>query len=186
MTISGDPTFFDTLLLPNLHEISIAHFGWTATSQLISLLSRCSLAKLSLDLGQPLSDGDMIGVLQACPSLLQLDLHRQHMSPFFLPQFAYRRAPENLTTQQLVPMLRTMNIDYSGTEFNILDFADAIRSRMVSNSEGLASDEITGLQTVKIHYTAVHTPDSAALSWLRQLKRTRLEISFLWDGKDIL
>jgi hypothetical protein len=146
MTISGDPTFFfDALLLPNLHEISIAHFGWTATSQLISLLSRCSLAKLSLDLGQPLSDGDMIGVLQACPSLLQLDLHRQHMSPFFLAQFAYRRAPENSTTQQLVPMLRTMNIDYSGTEFNILDFADAIRSRMVSNSEGLASDEITGL-----------------------------------------
>ncbi|KIM80689.1 hypothetical protein PILCRDRAFT_822411, partial [Piloderma croceum F 1598] len=155
MTISGNPTyFFDTLLLPKLQEISIdfCRTRWTATSQFTSLLSRCSLAKLSLDLSNPLSDNDMIQILQACLSLVQLDLHRQRMSTSFLSQFAYRHAPENSTTQQLVPMLRTMNIDYRGTEFNVPDFADAIQSRIMSNSEGLASDEITGLQTVKIHY----------------------------------
>jgi len=55
----------------------------------------------------------MIQILQACPSLVQLNLHRQRMSTSFLAQFAYHRAPENSTTQQLVPMLRTMNIGYS-------------------------------------------------------------------------
>ena len=187
MTISGNPTyFFDTLLLPKLQEISIdsCQTQWTATSQFISLLSRCSLAKLSL--GNPLSDNDIIRILQACPSLVQLDLCHQHISTSFLTQFTYRRVPENSTTQQLVPMLRTMNIDYRGTEFNIADFADAIQSRIISNSEGLASDEITGLQTVKIHYKRTfHTPDFT-LSRLRQLKGTGLEISFLQEGKDIL
>jgi hypothetical protein len=189
MTISGNPTyFFDTLLLPKLQEICIdfSRTRWTATSQFTSLLSRCSLAKLSLDLN-PLSDDDMIQILQACPSLVQLNLHRQRMSTNFLAQFAYRRAPENSMTQQLVPMLRTMNIGYSGTEFNILDFADAIQSRIISNSDGLASDAIAGLQTVKICYKrAFHTPDLATLSRLRQLKGTGLEISFLRGGKDIL
>jgi hypothetical protein len=188
MTISGNPTyFFDTLLLPKLQEISIDSYQaqWTATSQFISLLSRCSLAKLSL--GKPLSDNDIIRILEACPSLVQLDLYHQHISTSFLTQFTYRRVPENSTTQQLVPMLRTMNIDYRGTEFNIADFADAIQSRIISNSEGLASDEINGLQTVTIHYKRTfHTPDLATLSRLRQLKGTGLEISFLWNGKDIL
>jgi hypothetical protein len=190
MTISGNPTyFFDTLLLPKLQEISIAfcRTRWTSTSQFTSLLSRCSLAKLSLDFSNSLPDNDMIQILQACPSLVQLDLHRQRMSTSFLAQFAYRRTPENFTTQQLVPMLRTMNIDYKGTEFNVPDFADAIRSRIISNSEGLASDEITGLQTVKIHCkSAFHTLDLATLSRLRQLKGIGLEISFLQGGKDIL
>jgi len=190
MTISGNPTyFFDTLLLPKLQEISIdfCRTRWTATSQFTSLLSRCSLAKLSLDLSNPLSDNDMIQILQACPSLVQLNLHRQRMSTSFLAQFAYHRAPENSTTQQLVPMLRTMNIGYSGTEFNILDFADAIQSRIISNSEGLASDEIAGLQTVKIHYKRTfHTPDLTTLSRLRQLRGTGLEISFLQGSQDIL
>ena len=135
MTISGHPThFFDTtLLLPKLQEISIdSWIQWTATSPLISLLSRCVLAKLSLNLGGALSDNDMIQTLQACPSLVQLDLlwHTPKcMTTSFFAQFAYRRGPENATTQQLVPMLRTMNIDYSGTEFNIIDFADAIQSQ---------------------------------------------------------
>ena len=182
MTISGNPThFFDILLLPKLREISITLSFWTATSQLISLLSRCSLAKLSLNLGN-LSDNDMIRVLQACPSLVQLDLYYQRMSTPFLAQFAYRRAPENSTTQQLVPMLHTMNITYYGTEFNIPDFADAIQSRIISNS-----DEIAGLQTVKIYYKgAFHSPNLAPLERFRQLKGTGLEISFLQEGKDIL
>ncbi|KIM76329.1 hypothetical protein PILCRDRAFT_12923 [Piloderma croceum F 1598] len=82
MTVRGDPTyFFNELLLPQLHEISISSSEnwWKATSQLISLLSQCSLAKLSLNLIN-LSDDDMIRVLQACPSLVQLDLYYQHMS----------------------------------------------------------------------------------------------------------
>jgi hypothetical protein len=187
MTIGGNPThFFDTLLLPNLREISITQSYWTATSQLTSLLSRCSLAKLSLTIGN-LSDDDMIRVLQACPSLVQLDLYYQRMSTFFLAQFAHHRAPENSTTQQLVPMLHTMNITYSGTEFDIPDIAHAIQSRIISNSEGLASDGITGLQTVKICYkVAFHSPNLPRLSRLRQLKRTGLEISFLLEGEDIL
>jgi hypothetical protein len=187
MTISGNPThFFDSLLLPRLRKISITQNFWTATSQLISLLSRCSLAKLSLDIGN-LSDDDMIRVLQACPSLVQLDLYYQRMSTPFLAQFAYRRAPENSTTQQLVPMLHTMNITYCGTEFNIPDFADAIQSRIISNGEVLASDEIARLQTVKICYKrAFHSPNLAPLSRLHQLKGTGLEISFLQEGKDIL
>jgi len=189
MTISGNPThFFDTLSLPKLHEISITltQSCWTATSQLISLLSRCSLVKLSLNLGN-LADDDMIRVLQACPSLVQLDLYYQRMSTYFLAQFAYRRAPEDLTTQQLVPMLHTLNITYSGTEFNIPDFSDAIQSRIIPNNEGLASDEIAGLQTVKICYErAFHSPTLGPLSRLRQLKGTGLEISFWQEGKDIL
>jgi hypothetical protein len=186
MTISGNPThFFGILLLPKLREISITQSssGWTATSQLISLLSRCSLAKLSLNL-RDLSDNDMIRVLQACPSLVQLDLYYQRMSTPFLAQFAYRRAPENSTTQQLVPMLRTMNITYYEKEFNIPDFADAIQSRIISNSEVLASDEIAGLQTVKICNN--HYLNLPPLERLRQLKGAGLEISFLQDGKDIL
>jgi hypothetical protein len=109
------------------------------------------------------------------------------MTTSFFAQFAYRRGPEDLTTERLVPALRTINIDYSGTEFNILDFADAIQSRIISNSEGPASDDITGLQTVKIHYRSdgsIRNFDSPILSRLRQL--TGLEISFLEDGKDIL
>jgi hypothetical protein len=187
MTIRGNPThFFDTLVSPKLHEISITESYWTATSQLVSLLSRCSLAKLSLNL-RSLSDNEMIQVLQACPSLVQLDLCYQHMSTSFLTQFAYRRTPENSTTQQLVPMLHTMNITYCGTEFNIPDFADAIQSRIISNIEGLASDRIAGLQTVTICYKrAYHSPSMPTLSRLHQLKETGLEISFLQDGKDIL
>ena len=186
MTISGNPThFFDILLLPKLREISITQSFWTATSQLISVLSRCSLAKLSLNL-RNLSDNDMIRVLQACPSLVQLDLYYQRMSTPFLAQFAYRRAPENSTTQQLVPMLHTLNITYYGTEFNIPDFADAIQSRILSNSEVIASDEIAGLQTVKICYKGAYFPNLAPLERLRQLKGTGLEISFLQEGKDIL
>ena len=184
MTISGNPThFFDTLLLPNLREISITQSYWTATSQLTSLLSRCSLAKLSLTIGN-LSDDDMIRVLQACPSLVQLDLYYQRMSTFFLAQFAYRRAPENSTTQQLAPMLHTMNITYRGTEFDIPDIADAIQSRIISNSKGLASDEITGLQTVKICYKiAFHSPNLPTLSRLRQLKGTGWRLAFCWKEK---
>ena len=188
MTISGNPTyFFHTLLLPKLQEISIdsCQTQWTATSQLISLLSRCSLAKLSL--GNPLSDNDIIQILQACPSLVQLDLYHQHISTSFLTQFTYRRVPKNSTTQQLVPMLRTMNIDYRGTGFDIFDFADAIQSRIISNSEDLASDNIAGLQTVKIHYKSTsHSPDSAILSRLRQLRGTGLDISLLLESEDIL
>jgi hypothetical protein len=186
MTINGNPThFFDTLLLPKLHEISITTSCWTATSQLVSLLSRCSLAKLSLNLSN-LSDNDMIRVLQACPSLVQLDLYYQRMSTSFLTQFAYRRAPENSTTQQLVPMLHAMNITYGGTEFNIPDFADAIQSRIISNIEGLASDKIVGLQTVKICYKRAFSPSIPTLSRLHQLKETGLEISFWLNGKDML
>jgi len=193
MTISGHPThFFDTtLLLPKLQEISIESWNrWTATSQLILLLSQCSLAKLSLNLGSAPSDNDMIQILQACPLLMQLDVlwyTPKCMTTSFFAQFTYRRGPENSTTQQLVPMLHTMNIDSSGTEFNIIDFADAIQSRIISNSEDPVSDHITGLQTVKIHCrSAYYNPDLATLSQLHQLKETGLEISFLRGGKDIL
>jgi hypothetical protein len=191
MIITGDPThLFDTLLLPELHEICI-NSRWTATSQLTSFLSRCSLAKLSLQLKNPPSDDEMIQILRTCPSLVQLDLRwctSQCMTKSFFAQFAYRGDPENSATQQLVPMLRTMNIDYTGTEFNIPDFANAIESRIMSNSEGPAPDDIAGLQTVEIHYPSTSTCslDSPILSRLRQLRGTRLEIRFLQGDKDIL
>jgi hypothetical protein len=190
MIINGDPTYlFDSLLLPELHKISIDSWitQWTATSQLTSLLSQCSLAKLSFNTS--LFDDDMIQILQTCPSLVQLDLWHhtsQCMTSSFFAQFAYCWDPEDSTTQQLVPMLRTMNIDYEGTEFNILDFADAIQSRIISNSEGPTSDDIAGLQTVEICSRSAHSFDSPILSRLRQLRGTGLEICFRQGGRDIL
>jgi hypothetical protein len=79
-----------------------------------------------------------------------------------------------------------MNITYGGTEFNIPDFADAIQSRIISNIEGLASDKIAGLQTVKICYKRAFSPSIPTLSRLHQLKETGLEISFWLNGKDML
>ncbi|KIM76287.1 hypothetical protein PILCRDRAFT_797765 [Piloderma croceum F 1598] len=192
--ISGDPTyFFNTLLLPKLQEIIIVcGTRWTATSQFTSLLSRCSLTKLSLILHDPqssLSDGEMIQILRVCPSLVRLDLGLyapQCMTTSFFAQFAYS---ENSTTQQLVPMLRTMNIDYTGTEFNIHDFADAIESRTISNSEGSASDDIAGHQIVEIRYHGERSNcpvDSPILSRLRQLRGNGLEIYFLHYNQDML
>ncbi|KIM76270.1 hypothetical protein PILCRDRAFT_12876 [Piloderma croceum F 1598] len=195
MIISDDPTYlFDTLLLPKLHEISIESWGtlWTSISQLTSLLSQCSFAKLSLQLTNPLFDDEMIQILQTCPSLVQLDLRwhaSQCMTTSFFAQFAYHRDPENSTTQQLVPMLHTMNIDYSGMEFNIPDFANVIESRIISNSKGPASDDITGLQTVEICHRSpmpLHCFNSLILSQLRQLRETGLEIRFSQGGRNIL
>ena len=140
--IYGIPTYlFDTLSLPELYEISIIFWQTgTATLKFTSLLSRCLLTKLSLVHHDPQSspfNDEMIQILRACPSLVQLDLRLyapQCMTTSFFAQFAYCRDPENLTTQQLVPMLRTMNIDYTGTEFKIYDYrvADHIKQRGLS------------------------------------------------------
>jgi hypothetical protein len=44
-----------------------------------------------------------------------------------------RREPEKLIAQQLVPMLHTLNVDYTLEDFNIHEFTDAIQSRIISN-----------------------------------------------------
>ncbi|KIM76297.1 hypothetical protein PILCRDRAFT_826473 [Piloderma croceum F 1598] len=60
-------------------------------------------------------------------------------------------------------------VDYTPTYFDILDFANAIDSRMVSNGEGQASNDIAGLRTVKIRCLRVlGAVNSTILSPLRE------------------
>jgi len=79
-----------------------------------------------------------------------------------------------------------MNIDYEDTGSDIPDLTDAIQSRIVSNSEGPGSDDITGLQAVRIDYPSWRAFNSAILLRLRQLRGTRFGIRVFQDGKDIL
>ncbi|KIM84159.1 hypothetical protein PILCRDRAFT_818480 [Piloderma croceum F 1598] len=201
LAIIGDPSnLIDKLLLPNLSEISITALGapWTATHQLTSLLSQCSLAKLSLCSDEPPSDDVMIQILQTCPSLVELNLRgncSQCMTRSFLEQFASDRDREDSITKQLVPMLHTIKVDYSLGYFNIHDFADAIQSRIVLSGNCVASNAIARLQAVTIEHISSFfdsNVDSNAtcatiIPRLRQLRReTGLEIIFLRDGEDTL
>jgi hypothetical protein len=182
------------LLLPKLHEIhiDIRLYEWRATPQLISFLSLCSLEVLSFKTANhhPCDD-DMIQILRACSSLVQLELRgrgNQCMTKSFLAQFAYHRGTRN-SEVQLVPKLRTLTVDYTPRHFNIFDFADSIQSRMMPSDEEVAGDtSIAGLRIVEIHYfkDGVETLDTTILSRLRQLKNKGLKISILQERKDLL
>ena len=182
MFITGEPYhLFDTLLLPKLQEISleIEDSRWIVTQQLISLLSRCSLETLCLKLAHPPPDYDMIRILQACSSLVRLDLRGRSpecMTTSFLARFAFRQDPENVMVKELVPVLQTLNVDYTPAYFDISRFIDTIQSRISSNDQGLASDDITTLQRVEIRNIRGRTLNQAILSRLRQLTETGLDI----------
>jgi hypothetical protein len=182
MFITGESYhLFDTLLLPKLQEISIeiGDNRWIATQQLICLLSQCSLKTLCLKLVHPPPDYDMIQILQTCSSLVRLDLRGRSpecLTPSFLARFAFRQDLENVMVKEMVPVLQTLNVDYTPAHFNISHFIDTIQSRVSSNDQGLASDDITGLQRVEICNIRGRTFNQAILSRLRQLKETGLDI----------
>ena len=193
MIIFGDPTqLFDTLLLPKLQEITIraSNIQSTVALQLTSFLSQCSLKTLSLNLRDPLSDYDMIQILKTCPSLVQLDLRGSSprcMTASFFAQFAFRWDTENSIVQKLVPMLQTLTVDYTPRHFDIINFADAIQSRLISNGQGRASDDVTKLLTVELRDIRLGVVlDLPALSRLRQLKENGLEIRVLQGDKNVL
>ena len=105
------------------------------------------------------------------------------MTSSFLTQFTYRQEPENATIQQLLPMPQTITVDYTSGYFAILEFADAIQSRI---GQGLPSDNMTRLQTVEIHSTVESVLDPTVMSRLRQLRETGLKISVLFRDRYIL
>jgi len=130
----------DRLMLPKLRSISIDTRGvkWTAIPQLTSILSQCSIESLSFNTDtHPLSNDNMIQVLQMCPSLLKLKLLGSSsccMTKSFLSKLAYRR-DSDIATTDLVPRLHTITVDYVPSYFDMLDFVDAIHSRMIKEIE---------------------------------------------------
>jgi hypothetical protein len=197
MTIRGDlANLFDRLLLPKLRELSILLWNvpWTAISQLISLFSRGSLEKFSFYSNptnpHPLDD-DMIKVLQAASSLVQLDLtgsSPQCLTKSFLAQFTYHQQSENVNVPTLVPMLRCIMVDYTPSFFDILAFADAIQSRMMVDGTGQPFSEPGCRWTVKIRcfpaYGATESLNSIALSRLQQLHDLGLDLSIIY-GRNV-
>jgi hypothetical protein len=184
---------YDMLRPPKLHEISIDILGleWGETPQLVSFLSLSSpkIFFFKARSHHPCDD-DMIQILQACPSLVQLELRQcipQCMTKHFLAQFASHGGSGN-SSVQLVPKLHTLIVDYHPSFFNIFDFADAIESRMMLGGElkGLASDNllVAELKTVEIHLRDMQGEplDTTILSRLHQLRDNGLRISVReWD-----
>lgn len=202
VTRGGDLGYlFDRLLLPMLRELSIWLWNilWIATSQLISLLSRGSLEKLTF-YSHPKNrhprDEDMIKVFLAAPSLTVLDLKgstSQCLTKSFLTQFTYYGHSESANTPQLLPRLQTIKVDYTPSFFDILGFADAIQSRITVDDTVQVSD--TGprayLRTVQIRcfpvlqYVIAECLDSAVLSRLQQLRNFGLDLSII-HGRNVL
>jgi hypothetical protein len=109
------------------------------------------------------------------------------MTASFFAQFAFRWDPENSIVQKLIPMLQTLTVDYTPRHFDIINFADAIQSRVISNGQGRAFDDVTKLQTVEIRIIRSRVVlDPPALSRLRQLRENGLEIRVLQGGKNVL
>jgi hypothetical protein len=195
ITIRGSPAhIFNMLLLPKLHEIciDIEHYSWTTAPQFTSLLSQCSLECLSFSADvYNVSDDDMIQILLACSSLVQLRL-RNHgtrcMTKSFLAQFAHDQASES-SKMLLVPRLHTIIVDYTPQWFDIFDFADAIQSRMMLFDGEQAPDDTSfaRLEAVEINYFgARESLNTKTLSRLRYLRDTGLKISLLQGPKDLL
>jgi hypothetical protein len=133
--------FTEKLLVPELQKVSLDLRSWAP--QLTSLFLRCSIRILALRDRVP-PENDMIQILQASPALVELDLRdcaSQIMTKSFLTQFA---SDGDSITPCLVPMLHTMRVDYDPSNFDILEFADAIQSRMAFN--GIKRVEITDLR----------------------------------------
>jgi hypothetical protein len=137
------PDLLHKLLVPELQKVSVnlPRTGlWIATQQLVSFFSRCSIRILSLkSWSHPTpSDNDMIQILQASPDLVELDLRgytAKVMTKSFLTQFAHRQGSIDSSALHLVPMLRTIRVDYKPSYFDLPAFADAIRSRRVFEVE---------------------------------------------------
>jgi hypothetical protein len=131
---------------------------WAGTPQLISLLSRTSLEILSFSSGcYTLCDDDLIQILQACSSLVQLNLlgnTSEAMTQTFLARFALCRDSEdsNRALPVLIPRLRTIKVTHYPSFFDVLAFADAIQSRMLLAEAGPAHQEtsVVKLETVEI------------------------------------
>jgi len=191
LSIHGNIAYtLDRLMLPKLRGISIdtQRMKWTATPQLTSILSQCSIESLSFDTGVHLiSDDNMIQMLQMCPSLLKIDLFGSSsycMTKSFFSKLAYH-GDSDIPTTMLVPRLHTITVDYVPSYFDMLDFVDAIQSRVVLGGEGRLESEVTRLKTVEIrHFRGILEP--IMLSRLRQLKAMGLDIRVLLERKDIL
>ena len=180
--------FFDTLSLPMLRELSIDLQGpWVAVEELICLFSQGSLEKFLFHSSHHyLHDSDMITVLLATPSLVELDLSGgspQFMTKSFLTQFAYHCKLEQVNIPQLLPRLHTIKVDYKPSFFDILAFADAVQSRMMVNSTGGASASASCIRRVQICWLPeYHVPeplDSIAISRWQQLHDLGLDLSII-------
>jgi hypothetical protein len=194
ISLRGDVAYsLDTLMLPNLRSLSIhtQDVIWTAVPQLTSILSQCSIESLSFNAGTHLpSEDDMIQVLRVCPSLLKLSLLGStscYMTKSFLSKLAYRR-DSDIATTDLLPRLHTITVDYVPSYFDMLDFVDAIQSRMMLGGEGRpesADISVTTLKAVEIrHIRGILEP--TILSRLRQLKAMGLDIRVLLGPKNLL
>jgi len=190
ITIQGNPSFLSMLLVPELEEINI-RFGndsWTTTPQLVSLFSGCSVRSFSLrpTFGRHHPTGDdMIQILQASPALVNLHLGgcvSKCMTKSFLTQFAFCTGSDNSASKRLVPMLHSMKVDYVPEHFELLEFADAIQSRMT----------LGALKTVEIYWDDLHMLDdndifdTESLLRLQQLRDTGLDIRFHTYDRDLL
>jgi hypothetical protein len=165
--LRGDPScILDKLQVPELHEVSIFPYRWAATPQLTALFLRCSLRVFSFDLNVSddcPSDNDMIQLLQASPTLVELHLRSrssQCMTSSFLTQFASHQGSGDSRALHLVPLLHTMTVDWSPSRFNILEFAEGIQSRMAFGV----------LRRVEI----CHNPAEGATEFLRSRAPSRL------------
>jgi hypothetical protein len=197
MTIRGDlSNFFDRLLLPKLRELHVTLWNvpWTAVPQFISLVSRGSLEKLTF-YSNPTNrhpyDGDMIKVLRAVPSIVQLELigsTPQCMTKLFLAQFTRHQQSNDMDPPTILPMLRSITVDYTPSFFDILAFADAIQSRMVDGTGQPALEGVSGacLRTVQIRCfppfeaKTLESLDSIGLSRLQQLQNLGVDLSIIY------
>jgi hypothetical protein len=184
--------FFDTLSLPMLRELSIDLQGpWMAVEELICLVSRGSLEKFLFHSGHnlyhhDLHDSDMIKVLLAAHSLVELDLSGgspQFMTQSFLTQFTYHCKWEQANIPQLLLRLHTIKVDYKPSFFDILAFADAVQSRMMVNSTCEASASAPYIRRVQIRwlpeYHVTEPLDSIAISRWQQLQDLGLDLSII-------
>jgi hypothetical protein len=186
ITIYGDPThILDKLVAPELHKIFITlpDIPWVATAQLMSLLLRCSLRTLFFfsagDKFHP-SGNDLIQFLRASPTLLELHIlgcASLAMNEWFLALFAYSKHSDTL---HLVPMLHTMKVQYTPKWFGILEFTNAVRSRMVS-------DTLKRVEILCVRADGVSESfDSTTLSRLRQLQGDGLNVHVIDGEKEII
>lgn len=186
--------FFDRLSLPMLRELSIDlqdDDPWMGIPELICLISRSSLETFLFHCRPNLSHrylqhSDMIKVLLAAPSLVELDLSGggpEFMTKSFLAQFTCHCKLEQMNVPQLLPRLRTIKVDYTPSFFDILAFADAVQSRMMVNSTGGASQETVStacIRRVQIRWFPVTEPlDSKVLSRWQQLQDLGLDLSII-------
>ena len=127
-------------------------------------------------------DSDMIQLLQALPTLVELRLRNRSsacMTSLFLTQFASHQGSGHSSASLLVPSLHTMTVDWLPSRFNILEFAESIRSRMAFNV----------LQRVEICHNPMKDTEflrSTAPSRLRELRDMGLDIRVRHRNRDLI